>query len=113
VVGQATGDLELAELAIAELSLSGAQVTEERFRYQSALTSYEQLALVQHSMDLELLDELARGVRSNSELIHASAEARAEVQWEHKLLLIPIWFLALSAAALAGFKLRDLRTKKQ
>ena len=113
VVGQAAEDLELAELAIAELSLTGARVTEERFRYQSALTSYEQMALVQHSMDLELLEELARAVRSNSELVRTTAEVRAEVQWEHKLLLIPIWFLALSTAALAGFKLRDLKVQKQ
>ena len=61
----------------------------------------------------KLLEELARAVRSNSELVRATAEARAEGQWEHKLLLIPILFLALSTAALAGFKLRDLTVQKQ
>jgi hypothetical protein len=32
-----------------------------------------------------------------------------EERWEHKLVLVPVWFLALSAIAFAGFKLRDLQ----
>jgi hypothetical protein len=41
-------------------------------------------------------------------VIRATAEARAEQRWEHKLLLIPVWFLTLSGLAFAWFKLRDL-----
>jgi hypothetical protein len=107
-VVRASQDLAAAEHAIEELVLAGVQVSEERFRYQSALTSYRQMALVQHSLDLETLDDLAREVRSNSELVRATAEARAEARWEHKLLLVPVWFLALAAVALAWFKLRDI-----
>jgi len=105
---RAARDLEAAEHAIDELVLYGTQVSEERFRYQSALTSYRQMALVQHSLDLETLDDLSREVRSNSELVRARAEARAEARWEHKLFLIPVWFLALAAVALAWFKMRDI-----
>ena len=110
---QASRDLASAEHAIAELDRSGVQVAEERFRYNSALTSYRQMALVQHSLDLEALNDLAREVRSNSELVRSTAEVRAEERWEHKLLLAPVWFLTLAAIALASFKLRDLSVRKQ
>jgi hypothetical protein len=107
-VVQASQDLDAAEHAIDELLLAGVQVVEARFRYQSALTSYSQMALVQHSLDLETLDDLAREVRSNSELVRARAEVRAEARWEHKLFLVPVWFLALATVALAWFKMRDI-----
>ena len=110
---QASRDLVSAEHAIAELERSGVQVSEERFRYTSGLTSYRQMALVQHSLDLEALNDLAREIRSNSELVRSTAEVRAEERWEHKLFLVPVWFLALAAIALASFKLRDLSVQKQ
>jgi len=109
---RASQDLVAAEHAIAELERSGVQVSDERFRYKSALTSYRQMALVQHSLDLEALNDLAREVRSNSELVRSTAEVRAEERWEHKLLLVPVWFLTLAAIALAWFKLRDLSVQK-
>jgi hypothetical protein len=37
------------------------------------------------------------------------AEVAAEQQWEHKLLLVPVWFLALASLALALFTLRGLQ----
>jgi len=54
------------------------------------------------------LEDLSRQVRSSTELVRNTAEVRAEQQWEHKLLLVPVWFLAISAVVLAWFKFRDL-----
>ena len=105
---EAGAHLAAAEHAIEELRVSGHQVTAERFRYQTALTSYQQMAHGLHSLDVEALDELGRRVRSNPGLVRGTAEARAEGRWEHKLMLVPVWFLALAAVALAWFKLRDL-----
>jgi len=31
-----------------------------------------------------------------------------EERWEHKLLLIPVWFFALGIAFLAGYRLRQV-----
>jgi hypothetical protein len=108
-VVRAARDLVIAERAVGELRLSGYQVADERFRYQTALTSFRQMEEVQHNLDMVQLEELARRVRSNTEIIRATAEARAEERWEHKLLLVPVWFLALSALTFAWFKLRDVR----
>ncbi len=107
-VVEAAADLASAEQAIASLTVSGKQVSDERFRYQTALTDYRQMGLALHSLDLDFLDELARSVRSNTELVRTTAEVRAERRWEHKLLLVPVWFLAISAIVFAWFKLRDL-----
>jgi len=107
-VVRAAEDLAAADRAIEELRVSGHQVGDERFRYQTALTNYQRMSHGLHSFDLELLDDLARRVRSNTELVRARAEARAEGRWEHKLMLVPVWFLALAALVFAWFKLRDL-----
>jgi hypothetical protein len=107
-VVEAAADLVSAEQAIATLTVGGKQVSDERFRYQTAVTEYRQMALALHSLDVDLLDELARSVRSNTELVRTTAEVRAERRWEHKLLLVPVWFLAISAIVFAWFKFRDL-----
>jgi hypothetical protein len=98
-----------AERAIGQLSLAGERVGDYRFRYESALTDYLQIALVQHSLDLQRLDDLTRRVRSISVDLDAAAEASAERRWEHKLILLPVWFLALSAVVLALLTLRTLK----
>jgi hypothetical protein len=108
-VAQATADMTSAERAIGQLSLAGERVGDYRFRYESALTDYLQIALVQHSLDLQRLDDLTRRVRSISVDLDAAAEASAERRWEHKLVLLPVWFLALSALALALLTLRTLK----
>jgi hypothetical protein len=110
---QAVAELAAAEEAIAELRLSGRQVSNEVFRLESALTSYHQMAVAQHSFDLSLMEDLSRGVRTNTSLVRATAEARAEQQWEHRLLLVPVWFLALSTLVLVWFKFRDLRGRER
>ena len=102
-------DLELAEHAIEELVLAGTDVTDTRFRYQAALTAYLQMTQVQHGLDTERLEDLSRQVGTNTQSIRNLAEVRREGRWEHTLLLAPMWFLALSVATLAWFKLRDLR----
>ncbi len=110
-VVEATGELQAAAAAIEDLVRAGRPVTDERFRYQSALTAYQQIAEVQHSLDLDRLDDLVRQVSSLSRAIRSTEEAAAEQRWEHRLILVPVWFLALSAAVLAGFKLSDLKRR--
>jgi len=101
-------ELVAATHSIEEMEAAGRSVADERYRYMAAYTAYKQFGRAQHSLDLDQLEELGRQVRSNTGVINATAEAYAEERWEHKLLLIPIWFLTLSALTLAMFKLRDL-----
>jgi hypothetical protein len=112
-VVEATRELQAAAAAIEDLVRAGRPVTDERFRYQSALTAYQQIAEVQHSLDLDRLDDLVRQVSSLSRAIRSTQETAAEQRWEHRLILIPVWFLALSAAVLAGFKLSDLQRRRE
>jgi hypothetical protein len=105
---QATEDLQAAERAIAQLTLAGRQTGDARFRYQTALTAYQQIAEAQHSLDFEQMEDLTRRVRSISRDLRGMAEVAAEQQWEHKLLLVPVWFLALASLALAWLTLRGL-----
>lgn len=101
-------ELRSAEEAIGELVAAGRQVADIRFRYRNALTIHEQLAQAQHSLDLETLEDMSRRVASHARQIRGSAEVAAEQRWEHKLYLVPIWFLALAAIVLAWFRLRRL-----
>lgn len=105
---QATQDLQAAERAIGQLTLAGRQTGDARFRYQTALTAYQQIAEAQHSLDFEQMEDLTRRVRSISRDLRGMAEVAGEQQWEHKLLLVPVWFLALACLALAVFTLRGL-----
>jgi hypothetical protein len=107
-ITHANDDIQRADSAIQQLVRDGRDVTDARFRYQSALTEYSQLAHVQHSLDTERLEDLTLRVSSISRDIRGAAEASAERRWEHKLFLVPIWFLALAAIFLAGLKLRNL-----
>jgi hypothetical protein len=92
--------------------VDGRRTGDHRFRYQSALSYYLQIAQVQHSLDLERLEDLGRRVRSTSVQLGAAAEVSAERRWEQKLILLPVWFLALSAVALALLILRAVRVRK-
>ena len=106
---QANADLQSAEEAIERLVTLGRRAADTRFRYRTALTAHRQIALTQHSLDLDELGDLSREVASITRDIRNSAEVAAEGRWEHKLILIPVWFLALSATVLAAFMLRGLR----
>ncbi len=108
-VVQASLDMESARQAVDALSLAGRQVGYYRFRYQSALTYYLQIAQAQHSLDFAKVDDLARRVRSVSVDLNNAANTSREQRWEHKLLLLPVWFLSLSAVVLAWLALRALR----
>lgn len=99
-------DLAAAEQAIRELVRAGRRVETQRFGYQTAVTDYRQIAHAQHALDLTTLEDLSRRVGSISREIRATEEAAAEERWEHKLLLIPIWFLALSVVVLAWMRVR-------
>ena len=109
ILVRADRELESADEAIHELVRAGHEVSDTRFRYRTALTQYRQLASAQHALDLERLADLERVVGSISRDIVAEAEVSAEERWEHKLLLIPVWFLALATMVLAGSRLWRLR----
>jgi hypothetical protein len=109
---RATQDLRSAEEAIHELIRAGRRVADARLRQQTALTAYMQISQAQHSLDLETLEDLSRQVGSISRDIRATEEVAAEHRWEHGLILIPVWFLTLSAIVLAWFKLRALRKEQ-
>ncbi len=110
---RAVNDLAQAEQAIATLGVHGRRLSDARFRYTTALTEYKQIAKVQHSLDLDLLDDLTRKVSSISRELQGTAEVSRERRWEHRLLLIPVWFLALAGTALALFKLHELKREQQ
>jgi len=105
---QAMEDMRAADSAIQRLTRAGVQTGDARFRYQTALTAYLQIAQAQHALNLESLEELTRRVRSISRDLRGSAEVAEERRWEHKLLLIPVWFLALASVVLAWLTLRRL-----
>lgn len=104
-------ELAAAQEAIEELAGAGESTGDARFRYQTALTLYEQLGQVQHSLDRERLADLTVRASSITKDIRAVAEASRERRWERRLLLIPVWFLTLAGLAIAGFKLADLRRR--
>lgn len=110
-VSRATAQMEEAARALDELQLAGRPIDDLRFRYRTARTAYERIALVQHSLDLEQLEDLGLRVASVSGDIRSAAEVSEERRWEHRLLLIPVWFFALAAIAFASFKLRTTRTE--
>jgi hypothetical protein len=107
-VTEATEELLGAEEAIQALVRAGRRVTEMNSRHEAAHTAYEQLGQAQHSLDLAALEDLSRQVSSISRDIRSTEEVAAEERWEHKLILIPVWFLAMSISVLALFKLRGL-----
>ncbi len=108
-VTRAAEDLHGAEEAIDELIRSGRKVADVKLRYATAVTAYMQIAQAQHSLDLDALEDLSRQVGSIARDVRGAAEVAGEHRWEHRLLLIPVWFLALSAIVLSYFKLRALR----
>ena len=110
---KATEEMEAAAEAIDEMVRLGHRTADVRFRYRTALTAYRQIAQEQHSLDMEALEDLSRQVASITRDIRSSAEVATEERWEHKLVLIPVWFLALSAAVLAAFMLRSAKKEVQ
>jgi len=108
---QATADLQAADSAIRRLVRAGVPTGDAQFRYRTALTAYLQIAQAQHSLDLERIEDLGRRVKSVSRDLQGAAEAAEETQWEHKLLLVPVWFLTLAALALAWLVRRTLEGK--
>jgi hypothetical protein len=105
-VVRAEREMESAREAISELGIAGRRTSDARFRYRHALTEFRQIAEVQHGFDVEQLTDLELKISSITKGIETSAEVAAEERWEHRLLLIPLWFFALSIAALAYFRLR-------
>lgn len=105
---RARGELDRADEAIHELVRGGHEVSDERFRFEAALTNFRKLETMQHSLDLDQMTDLERLISSASLDIRNKAEVSAEEKWEHKLFLIPVWFFALGIIFLAGYRLRQI-----
>ncbi len=103
---QAREDMAAAQLALDDLERAGRQIGYYKFRYQSALTYYQQIAQAQHTLDVQKVEELGRHVSSVSADLTTAANTSHEQRWEHKLILAPVWFLSLSAVLLAWLALR-------
>lgn len=99
--------METAVGAMARLEAAGRPVTDAGLRYRTALTAYRQMAQVQHSLDLETLETLTLQVLSSARTIEEAAAVAAEQRWEHELLLIPVWFLALAVVILARYRMAE------
>jgi len=106
-VVEASHLMEAAVAAMARLEAAGRPVADAEQRYRSALTAYRQMAQVQHSLDLETLESLTLQVLSSARTIEEAADVAAEHRWEHQLLLIPVWFLALAVVLLARFRMAE------
>ncbi|MDH3495890.1 MAG: cytochrome c3 family protein [Gemmatimonadota bacterium] len=104
---RAEGELHEAEAAIASLVRAGRDVVDARLRLRTARTAYLQIAQVEHSLDLDALDDLGLVVATATQAIGAAEESALEQRWEHKLLLVPVWFLALAVVVLAWFRLSE------
>lgn len=103
-ISEAEQGMAVAREGVATLQRYGRPVTDQRLRFAEATTWYEQMALVQHSLELDRLEDLSLRVASATRTITDAAEVAGEQRWEHKLLLLPVWFLALAIAALAWFR---------
>jgi hypothetical protein len=112
-IAAASVELASAQRAIDALVLAGRNVTDARLRYQVALTAYQEIAQVQHSLDLDALEDLGLRVASATRTIRDAADVATEQRWEHKLLLIPVWFLALAIVVLAWFRLSEARRRPE
>jgi hypothetical protein len=108
-VREVTELMAVADEAIAQLEQTGRPLTDARLRYRTAHTAYRRLAQVQHSLQVDALEELTLQVISSVRTIEESAEVAAEHRWEHKLLMIPVWFLALAVVVLARYRIAESR----
>lgn len=109
---QAEADLRAADEALHALALVGRRTGDARFRYQTALTAFQQVGRAQHDLDVREIEELTRRVRSIARDIEATHESYLERRWEHRLFLVTVWFLALSAIALSLVALRRLESRE-
>lgn len=112
-VTEVTAAMSHAREAIEVLERAGRPLTDARMRYRSALTAYRQLAQVQHSLELATLEDLTLQVVSAARTIEEAAEVAEEHRWEHKLLLIPVWFLALAVVVLARYRIAESREARR
>lgn len=108
---EAVRELEAAEEALADMERAGRDVDTQRFRFLTARTAFHQFQQVQHSLDMEQMEDLSLRIRSVTGDIRGAAESVEERRWEHKLLLVPIWFLALAGIVLAWFRRHELQAR--
>lgn len=99
--------METAAEAMGRLQAAGRPVADAEQRYRTALTAFRQMAQVQHSMDLDALEALTLQVLSSARTIEGASEVAAEQRWEHQLLLIPVWFLALAVVILVRYRMSE------
>jgi len=109
----ATEELAAAGAAIARLERAGRPTAEALVRYEGARTSFGELAQIQHSLDMNALEDLGLKVASAARTVEESADVAAEGRWEHKLLLVPVWFLALAVLVLARYVRAEARDRHE
>jgi predicted CXXCH cytochrome family protein len=85
---------------------SGERTEDLQIRLQMVDTHLQALLVQAHSLDPSLIDELSRRISSLSHEIVERGDVVEEHRWERKLLVIPLWILALSAVLLALRKRR-------
>ncbi len=106
---QAEQDIEAASRSIDELVRHGRDVTTAKLRFRTAKANQLRLTLVQHSLDSLRIGDLSRRVRATSRGIQEIEEVSTERRWEHKLMTIPVWFLALAVVFFSTVKLSGVR----
>jgi hypothetical protein len=106
---QAEQDIEAASRSIDELVRHGRDVTTARLRFRTAKANQLRLTLVQHSLDSLRIGDLSRRVGATSRGIQEIEEVSTERRWEHKLMVIPVWFLALAVVFFSTVKLSGVR----
>lgn len=105
---QAEADMAAAAAGLRKLALVGRRTGDARFRYQTAQTAFQEAGRAQHDLNVQELEKLTRRIRSISRDIAAMGESYEERRWEHRLFLIVVWFLTLSAVYLSWVALRRL-----
>lgn len=108
---QAETQLADAGAALDAMTRAGRNIRDLRFRYRTARTNYLEMREAQHALDLAGVEDHGRRVVSIVRDIREAASVAHEQQWEHKLLVVPVWFLALAVVVLAAFKLAEVRRR--
>ena len=108
VILRAESDIERGAHAIEMLAEAGRSTVDARFGLRTAITHYRRMTRLMHGLSVDALEDSGRQLGSITAALENRAEVAEEERWEHKLILIPVWFFALAITFLAGLRLRRL-----